>query len=124
MDCDRTERRYDGWLSRRDVTPDVLGYIDINTLPNFDIKTFKDLEIGLDEHLKTGKHQVYLAGVSSHPAGLRWTREDKIKHCDSYPEPEGSTEWYFSQQVSGLSVQYRLFSVDEKMVFIDARTRE
>ena len=109
-----------------DVTPDVVGYIDIEALPNFDIATFENMEVGLDQHLKTGEHKVYLTEWSGggHPAGLKWKREDKIKHCESYPPPKGASEWYFSQQISGISVQYRLFSLGDKMVFIDARTRE
>ena len=108
-----------------DVKPDVLGYIDIEALPNFDIKTFEGFESGAEEYLKTGKIQTHLVDVtngSSHPAGLRWTREDKIRHCTSYPPPEGSIEWSFFQQTGEFSVVYRLFSLGDKFVFIDART--
>ena len=109
-----------------DVTPDLLGYIDIEALPNFDVKTFENFESGANEYLKSGKIQTHLVDMSnagSHPAGLRWKREDKIRHCEAYPPPEGTKEWYLSKRTGDLAVRYRLFSVGEKMVFIDARTR-
>lgn len=111
-----------------DVTPDVVGYLDIQTLPNFDIETFENLVFDVDDWFAAGKKGIRsgLANITNvnHPAGLRWTHEDKVKHCGSYPPPQGTEEWYFSQHISGLSVQYRLFSLGDKMVFIDARTRE
>ena len=109
-----------------DVKSDMLGYIDIEALPSFDIQTFKDLQFDLDDWLAAGKKGTRsgLANMSRshHPAGLRSKREDKIKHCDAYPPPKGSIEWYFSQHTGELAVKYRLFSLGDKMVFIDART--
>ena len=109
-----------------DVTPDILGYIDIESLPDFDIATFEALSIGVEEWEKSGK-KVTRSGLAnwsqySHPIGLRDTGEDKIKHCDAYPPPKGTTEWYFSQHTDDFSVEYRLFSLGDKFVFIDART--
>ena len=109
-----------------DVTPNVLGYIDIEALSDFNITTFQALMIGIDEWEKSGK-KVTRSGLANmsrthHPAGLRDTREDKIRHCDAYPPPKGTTEWYFSQHTDDFSVEYRLFSLGDKFVFIDART--
>jgi len=112
-----------------DVTPDVLGYIDIEALPNFDIKTFEALKIGIEEWEKSGK-TVIRSGLANrskvhHPfGGKSHPQEEKFRHCASYPSPKGATEWYFFQfKYSETTVAYRLFSVGEKMVFIDARTR-
>lgn len=105
-----------------DIKPDVLGYIDIEALPDFNITTFDALTVDPVESMKTGKIKTYLANMSNthHPAGLRDTREDKIKHCDAYPPPKGATEWYFFR-TRYPSVEYRMFSLGDKMVFIDAR---
>lgn len=110
----------------QDVKPGMLGYIDIEALPDFDVATFESLSVGLDESERTGKKRSYLVDMTNvhHPLGA-WGehREDKIKHCNAYPAPKGATEWYFSQQTGELIVKYRLFSIGDKMVFIDARTR-
>ncbi len=77
-----------------DVKPDVLGYIDIEALPDFNITTFEAFESGYEEYKATGKSQTHLVGspFATHPFGLRETREDGIKHCDAYPSPRGATE--------------------------------
>ncbi len=107
-----------------DVTPDVLGYIDIEALPDFNITTFEGLNTTYEESRKPNIPYRGLANRSRthHPWGFRDTREDKIKHCGAYPAPQGATEWnLFVITNTKTTVEYRLFSLGEKMVFIDAR---
>ncbi len=107
-----------------DVKPGVLGYIDIEALPDFNITTFEAFNVDLESR-KRGIADRGLANRSRthHPFGLRDTREDKIKHCDAYPAAQGATEWYLTLYMKDLTVGYRFFSLGDKMVFIDARTK-
>ncbi len=108
-----------------DVTPDVLGYIDIEALPDFNITTFETFEVEYKQGERTGKAQRGLSNMSRthHPWGFRSTIEDKIKHCDAYPQPSGTTDRYLTLYSKDITVEYRFFSLGEKMVFIDARTK-
>ena len=107
-----------------DVAANLPGYIDLESLPNFNITTFKSLGVNLEESRKTGKPRSGLVDMSKGGGVGTWNAEDYVRHCDAYPPPEGTTEWFFIQQTEKLAVRYRLFSLGEKMVFIDARTRE
>ncbi len=108
-----------------DVTPDILGYSDIEALPDFNITTFEAFNTTHEEAQKSGLPYRGLSNMSRahHPWGFRSTREDKIKHCDAYPQPQGTTDRYLTVYNKDITVEYRFFSLGEKMIFIDARTK-